>query len=142
MFGPVLIGQIVIHLWVGNQWSGNQFMNSFAPTLYVALGRTAEKYTYQIIYSVCGLVSQMLAGVFIDKLGRRPILIGGCALMSFFLMLLGGLGTLPKPSEAALNTMVACVVLFKFFLACSLQEMNHTMSAEMPALQLRRKSAC
>ena len=59
---------------------------------------------------------------------------------AFFLFLLGGLGTIASPSTDALNMMVASVVLFKFFLACSVQQMNHTVSAEMPALQLRRKS--
>lgn len=115
-------------------------MNSFAPTLYVLLGRRSQAYLYTIAYSVSGLISQVSSGLFIDKIGRRPIVIGGCGMMAVWLLLLAGMGTIPSPNVYQLNTMVASIVLFKVFLASSLQQMNHTLSAELPALQLRRKS--
>ena len=115
-------------------------MNSYAPTLYNLLGRSAQKFNYTIIYSVIGLFGQVLVMFTVDKIGRRPTMIAGCAMMAVFLLLMGGLGTRSAPSANVLNFMVACVVLFNFGACISVQQFNHMLSAELPALQLRRKS--
>ena len=115
-------------------------MNSYAPTLYNLLGRSAQKFNYTIIYSVIGLFGQVLVMFTVDEIGRRPTMIAGCAMMAVFLLLMGGMGTVSSPSSNVLNFMFACVVLFKFGACISVQQFNHMLSAELPALQLRRKS--
>lgn len=126
--------------FIANQWTGNQFVSAYAPTLYVLLGRKNEAFIYTIIKSVVSLVAVLSAMVVVDRFGRRFVIIFGCAMQCVFLYLLAGMGMAKSPSYAELNTMVAAIQLFIFFCRGSVNALSFLIAAEVSSLTLRRKS--
>lgn len=126
--------------FLANQWTGNQFVGAYAPTLYVLLGRESQAFTYTVIKSVISMVACLVAMLIIDKLGRRFIIISGCTMQCVFLYLLAGMGTISQPNNAELNTMVASIQIFIFFCRGSVNTMAFVIPAEVASINLRKKS--
>lgn len=55
--------------------------------------------------------------LFVDGLGRRPILLIGGSLMGAFLFILGGMGSIDQKTlnDSEKHLMVASLMLFQFF---------------------------
>ncbi|KAK1764481.1 general substrate transporter [Phialemonium atrogriseum] len=126
--------------FIANQWTGNQFVTAYAPTLYVLLGRKSQAFIYTIIKSVISLVAVFAAMLVVDKCGRRFVVIFGCIMQCIFLYVLAGMGMAKKPSTAELNTMVAAIQLFIFFCRGSVNAMAFLIPAEVSSLTLRKKT--
>jgi MFS transporter, SP family, sugar:H+ symporter len=126
--------------FIANQWTGNQFVTAYAPTLYVLLGRQSEAFTYTIIKSVISIVAVLCAMAIIDRVGRRFLVIFGCIMQCVFMYLLAGMGMTPNPSTAVLNTQVAAIQLFIFFSRASVNTLAFLIPAEVSAMTLRKKS--
>lgn len=136
----MISAQIAALSFLANQWTGNQFVTAYAPTLYVLLGRQDQAFIYTIIKSVISMFAVLCAMLIVDKLGRRPIIIGGCFMQCIFLYLLGGMGMTSEPSEAQLNTMIASIQIFIFFCRASVNAMAFLIPTEVSSLTLRKKS--
>lgn len=126
--------------FIANQWTGNQFVSAYAPTLYVLLGRKSEAFIYTIIKSVVSLAAVFCAMLVVDRFGRRFVIIFGCAMQCIFLYLLAGMGMAKNPSYTELNTMVAAIQLFIFFCRGSVNALSFLIAAEVSSLTLRKKS--
>lgn len=132
--------KIAAMAFVANQWTGNQFVTAYAPTLYVLLGRKSEAFTYTVIKSVVSMVAVLCTMIVVDKFGRRFVVIFGSFMQCIFLYLLGGMGIAKNPTVAELNTMVAAIQIFIFFCRASSNAMAFLIPAEVSSLTLRKKS--
>lgn len=127
-------------VFIANQWTGNQFVSSYAPTLYVLLGRRDQAFVYTIIKAVVALAAVLTAMLVVDRLGRRFVTIFGCIMQCVFMYLLAGMGMAKNPSKAELNTQVAAIQLFIYFCRFSVNALSFLIAAEVSSLTLRKKS--
>lgn len=72
-----------------------------------------------MISSCIGLIGIVFVWLYIDGIGRRPVLLVGSFFMAFWLFLLGGMGTMSSYTDAQKRLVVACVMLFGFFFGLS-----------------------
>ncbi|ORY24565.1 general substrate transporter [Naematelia encephala] len=126
-------------LWVGNNWTGNTFISTYATTLYIQLGLRAQAFNYSVIKACITIVMAIIGMLMIDKVGRRPTLIYGCAFQAIFLFIMGGIGVSANPTDSGLRMMVACIMLFKCAVVISLQFLGPVVTAEISSPSTRRK---
>ncbi len=126
-------------VFVFEQMNGNQFVLSYGATFYVQQGLGAKSFTYNIIGQVVGLAGCALGVLLTDWTGRRPLLIGGAFLTTFFLFLASGLGSIKGITAAQTNTMLACFMILPA--TCRISATNNAFltGAEIGGVQMRKK---
>lgn len=68
-------------------------------------------FTYTVIAQAIGMIGTLIGILATDRYGRRPPIIIGAAGSVLFNFLVAGLGSQDQPSAAAINTVVASVIL-------------------------------
>lgn len=68
-------------------------------------------FTYTVIAQAVGMIATLLGILATDRYGRRPPIIIGAAGSVLFNFLVAGLGSREVPSKAAIDTVVASVIL-------------------------------
>jgi MFS family permease len=92
-----------------------------------------------IVYSV--LLGGVLASFYlIDKVGRRPLLLGGCAFMSVCVFAVGGIGFTDLGPSAG-NAMVALVAMWVAAYSVSIAPIGWVALVEMSTPTLRTQTA-
>ncbi|KAK2703228.1 hypothetical protein QYM36_018253 [Artemia franciscana] len=81
---------ICILLMLFQQLCGINAVIFYSASIFKDAGSTLDENVSSIIIGVVNLVSSTLAAVFIDRVGRRPLLITSCLIMSLSLLSLGG----------------------------------------------------
>lgn len=117
-------------------------------------GRRANLVSSSINY-VLNVVMTIPAIIFIDKWGRRPMLLVGMALMGTWLYLVGGLQArfgnwglsesgdriwLVEGNQAATNAIIACSYLFVCSFAITMGPVSWTYPAEIFPMRVRAKA--
>ena len=104
------------------------------------MGLGSKAFTYQSINSACIMV--VMAGVLLlyDKWGRRPIMIFGAACQIPLMCVVAGVGGLKAPTEAGINAVVACVILFGVVQRISTDSPVYIICSEIGGVKLRKKS--
>ncbi|CAK7224870.1 hypothetical protein SBRCBS47491_005701 [Sporothrix bragantina] len=131
---------ICMTVFVFEQMNGNQFVLSYGATFYVQQGLGAMSFTYNIVGQVVGLAGCALGVLATDFTGRRPLLIGGALLTTFFLFLASGLGTLgTNITQVQTNTMLACFMILPA--TCRISATNNAFltGSEIGGVQMRKK---
>lgn len=131
---------IAIWIFIFQQWTGQQFVTSYGPTFYTSVGRGSQAFIYTLIGGILHLVLGLPFAWAYDKVGRRPLLIGGTVIATVFLVIIGILGPKTNPSTAELNTVVASLMLFRFFESFSLSQACWIIGPEIGSSILRKKS--
>jgi sugar porter (SP) family MFS transporter len=99
------------------QWVGVNAVNGFAPNIFEAAGYTPDEAHIQTVYiGVAKLVFVVVALALMDRVGRRPLLLIGCAGMALSSALLAASYQLPNGNTLA----VAALVLYMAFFEISL----------------------
>jgi SP family sugar:H+ symporter-like MFS transporter len=108
---------IAIFAMFGQQITGQAFPSQYQVIFYQEQGLGANAFLYNVVSSVIGLVAIIMTWFTIDSAGRRPTLLFGGTMMAAFMLILGGVGTVPAEdrSNAMSNMMVASFMLFGFF---------------------------
>ena len=75
-----------------------------------------------------------------DVVGRRVLLIWGCAGQVLFLFLISGLGNASNPSTGDKRGLVASVVLYIFIFTGTLAPISYALASEIPTGALREKT--
>lgn len=75
-----------------------------------------------------------------DAFGRRNLTIIGTLITTAFLCIVGGIGTISNPSTAAINTMVAFIILYVCLLSISIGPTSYIVGAEVGTASLREKT--
>lgn len=98
-------------VFIFEQMNGNQFVLSYGATFYVQQRVGAMSFTYNIIGQVVGTLGCLPGVLITDWTGRRPLLVVGAALTTFFLYLASGLGTIHNINQGETNMMLACFMI-------------------------------
>ncbi len=107
---------IAVALSFFGQLSGVNIVIYYGPRILEDAGFAVESaMLYQVLLGVINLVFTIAAMVVIDRFGRRPLLIGGMAVVAASLLAAGGLFMLPTPPSVlivvVLCVYIACVAL-------------------------------
>lgn len=97
-------------------------------------------FTYNVITQALSLVGCAITIFFLDKVGRRPFLVVGCALQVLFMLLVAGLGGKSNPSTSETNGMVASILLFNLSVKVSLSTNAYLIASEIGGVRMRKKS--
>ncbi|OCF70909.1 sugar transporter [Kwoniella mangroviensis CBS 8886] len=103
------------------QWSGQNSISYYAPTIFQSIGLKGAK-TGLLASGVYGIVKIVATAIFIvfgvDRFGRKKPLLTGIALMSLFLWIVGAIFKTHIPNPAATTVppasigMAVCIYLF------------------------------
>ncbi|AHH93524.1 sugar porter family MFS transporter [Kutzneria viridogrisea] len=133
---PALIAGIGLQIL--GQATGVNTVIYYAPTIFsnVGLGTSAA-----ILATVgIGLVNLLMTVVgmaLVDRVGRRPLLLVGVAVMAVALIVMAGSITLLGSSGAATTISLVCVVVYIAAVAASLDVVVFIIPAEIYPLQVR-----
>lgn len=139
--GQAFVSQVLTHFGAPPSSSST---DSPLPNQYSVIFYQRQKipnpFGISVIQAMISLVIIVFTSLIVDSFGRRPILLTGGSLMAFFLFLLGGLGTVPKPSPSVKSTMVASNILFGASYALSWAPLSYTILGETATSRLKEKT--
>ena len=122
------------------QWCGVNAVNAYAQDIFVDAGFSASDSTTQAIYiGVAKLFFVIVALALMDRLGRKPLLLIGCAGMGVSLLALAlsfQLSAQPFPRSVGL-TASASLILFMAFFEISLGPVLWLLLSELYPLQVK-----
>lgn len=82
------------------------------PTSYRA--GLSEPYKWQILTAVLGLIGLCIGSVALDKVGRRPLLIYGFAIIAILDMIAGGIATTGLHTQSLGKALASVSILLSF----------------------------
>jgi hypothetical protein len=99
------------------QITGQAFPSQYQVIFYQQEGLGEHAFLFNVISNIVGLVAVVMTFFTVDRSGRRPTLLFGGSMMAVFMLILGGMGTVPVASRSSSmsNMMVASFMLFNFF---------------------------
>ncbi|WVQ85136.1 hypothetical protein IAT38_007301 [Cryptococcus sp. DSM 104549] len=126
-------------LFIFQQITGSQFVNSYGPTFYTLMGLGSKAFTYQVVTQAMSVIGCLIAMTIFDKVGRRPVLIVGCALQILFMCLVAGLGSKSNHTTSDANGVIASVILFTVSVKVSLSTNAYLIGSEIGGVKMRKK---
>ncbi|KAJ4325901.1 hypothetical protein N0V84_003287 [Fusarium piperis] len=128
---------IIIMVYLSQQFIGIGFINGYL-TYYFRLAGVSDPLAIgQIAYAI-QLVGNMCSWPLIDRLGRRPLIVGGCFVMTGLLLVIGGISTIG--SGPSLSATVAFMVIWGFLYQATLGAVAYSVGGETASVQLRQKT--
>ncbi|KEZ39575.1 hypothetical protein SAPIO_CDS9481 [Scedosporium apiospermum] len=128
---------IVCMVYVAQQAVGVNFVSGYL-TYYFRLAGVKNPLAIGQAAFAIQLVGNICSWPLVDRIGRRPIIVGGCIVMTCGLLLIGGLGTLH--SQPALSAVVAFMTLWGFLYQMTLGAVAYAVGGETPSPTLRQKT--
>ncbi|KAK0108694.1 hypothetical protein ONS95_003485 [Cadophora gregata] len=130
---------IVVGMNFFQQVTGQAFVSTYSAVFVSGLD-TINPFDFTVINLSCNLVVMSIGLYFNDVVGRRPLLLIGGSIQMVAILIVGCLGTVPNPSYAVRNTIVAFVVLFGLGFIFAWAPLTYVVTTEVPALRLRDRS--
>jgi len=87
---PLRIVIVTVLMQALQQWSGMNMLNNFAPKLYV--GVTSNPAMFGFLGNVVQFLGTIPSALIVDKVGRRPLLMGGAATLCLAWVIIAILG--------------------------------------------------
>ena len=99
------------------QWVGVNAVNGFAPNIFKSTGSSdAEAHLYTVYIGVAKLVFVVVALALMDRVGRKPLLLVGCAGMALSAALLAASYQMANASQLAVVALVLYMAFFEISL--------------------------
>ncbi|KAH6887449.1 general substrate transporter [Thelonectria olida] len=128
---------IICMVYIAQQFVGVNFVSGYL-TYYFrlagvknALGVAQAAFAIQLVGNIC-------SWPLVDRVGRRPLVVGGTIVITVGLLIIGGISTLH--SQASLNATVAFMVIWGFLYQMTLGPTAYSVGGETPSIQLRQKA--
>ncbi|KAF7558170.1 hypothetical protein G7Z17_g107 [Cylindrodendrum hubeiense] len=128
---------IICMVYIAQQFIGVNFVSGYL-TYYFrlagvknALGVAQAAYAIQLFGNIC-------SWPLVDRIGRRPMIVGGSITITAGLLIIGGISTVNN--KAALNATVSFMVIWGFLYQMTLGATAYSVGGETPSMQLRQKT--
>ncbi|KAL9619288.1 MAG: hypothetical protein Q9160_006053 [Pyrenula sp. 1 TL-2023] len=99
------------------QWTGVNFVFYFGTTFFQQLGTISNPFLISLITTLVNVCSTPLSFWAIERLGRRPLLIGGALGMVICQFIVAIIGTATDQNSSATSAMIAFICIYIFFFA-------------------------
>ncbi|KAL7421068.1 hypothetical protein Q5752_003952 [Cryptotrichosporon argae] len=119
--------------------TGNAFYNAYGTTFFKSLGLGNKSFTYAILCQLLGAIGGLTGLLLTDRVGRRPLLIAGSALLILFDGLAAGLASKTVRTTTMNNTVVACWMLMLWSAKISWATHAYIVVPEMGGVRMRKK---
>ncbi|KAM0753518.1 general substrate transporter [Meredithblackwellia eburnea MCA 4105] len=123
------------------QGQGISFMNNYLNVTLLALG-FANTYKILVILYSCKVIISVLGFYLPDRVGRRPLVLGGSTCMLFAMMTTGAVAakTHNHPTGSLGQLTLACVFIWILVYSFTWSPMPWTIASEVSTNSLREKS--
>ncbi|KAI9152327.1 Epoxide hydrolase srdG [Paramyrothecium foliicola] len=115
--------------------TGNAFANRYGTLFYKSIS-TVDPFALSCIQSTVVLVVSITTLFLVDWIGRRPLLIGGSFVQLSGLLILGGLGLVPRTYSSSAG-IITTVMVFVSGYTAAWGQLSHTITAELPSAEVR-----
>ena len=127
---------IVIFLLFFQQSTGQSFASQYG-ALFVKSLHTVNPFSVSLGINAIDIGGILLCMLFVDRIGRKPVLIASALLQTASLMTMGGLGTAEPSVVAAKAGIVAMLLLFSFGWSFGYAPLAYVVASELPSPYLR-----
>ncbi|UPK89264.1 hypothetical protein LCI18_000199 [Fusarium solani-melongenae] len=128
---------IICMVYIAQQFIGVNFVSGYL-TYYFRLagvnnpiGIAQAAFAIQLFGNIC-------SWPLVDRVGRRPMIVGGMITMTAGLLIIGGISTIG--SKPALSATVAFMVLWGFLYQMTVGATAYSVGGETPSIPLRQKT--
>ncbi|KAM0278793.1 hypothetical protein ACHAQH_004984 [Verticillium albo-atrum] len=128
---------IIVMVYLSQQTIGVNFISGYLTYYFRLAGVNDPLAIGQAAYAI-QLFGNMCSWPLVDRLGRRPMIVGGVFTMTALLLVIGGISTIGSPS--ALNATVAFMCIWGFLYHATLGAVAYTVGGETASVQLRQKT--
>ncbi|KIW64073.1 hypothetical protein PV04_09031 [Phialophora macrospora] len=129
---------IVIMTFLSQQFSGSGFVAGYLPYFFTIAGVANPIGIAQISYSI-QLLGNIASWFVVDWVGRRVLAVYGMFVMTFTLLIIGGLGTIQN-NKSALTAAIAFMSIWGFLYQLTLGAVAYAIGGETPAARVRQKT--
>ncbi|KAJ0378158.1 hypothetical protein COL26b_003584 [Colletotrichum chrysophilum] len=129
---------IICFVFISQQFIGVNFVSGYLTYYFRLAGVQNPIGIAQAAFAV-QLFGNMCSWPLIDRVGRRPMIVGGCFVMTATLLLIGGIGTLENNQKALMAT-VSLMTIWGFLYQMTLGATSYSVGGETPSNQLRQKT--
>lgn len=133
---------VAILAMLGQQITGQAFPSQYGVLFYQAQGFRSQAFLFNVVSNIVSMAAVAMTWLYVDAVGRRPVLLLGGSLMGAWLYVMGGIGTMSKDSlhihERELT--VASLMLFSFFYNLSWAPVSYVVVSEAAALRVKEKT--
>ncbi len=124
----------------GSSAAGSSFTSSYGP-IYIATLNSISAYNFNLVGSVLGFVGNIALMIYMDKVGRRPLIISSGLFQAACLLVMASTGLMqPSVNQAGTSLIVACVLLFNTSFHTGFASTIHAIIAELPEQSVRAKT--
>lgn len=128
---------IIVMVYLAQQFIGVNFISGYL-TYYFRLAGVQDPLAVGQAASAIQLLGNVCSWPLVDRVGRRPMVVGGGLVMTALLLVVGGVSTVPTP--AALATTVAFMVIWGFLYQMTLGAVAYGVGGETASVKLRQKT--
>ncbi|KAM9884323.1 maltose permease [Verticillium dahliae] len=128
---------IIVMVYLSQQTIGVNFISGYLTYYFRLAGVNDPLAIGQAAYAI-QLFGNMCSWPLVDRLGRRPMIVGGVFIMTALLLVIGGISTIG--SQAALSATVAFMCIWGFLYHATLGAVAYTVGGETSSVQLRQKT--
>ncbi|KAI1841937.1 hypothetical protein JX265_013052 [Neoarthrinium moseri] len=121
------------------QAQGSGFIVQYSVIFLQTIGVTNSFEILIYLYFV-NCISSVLAFHFVDRIGRRPLMIGGACILGLCMFVLAGLTGFHGGDAGAQKGALACLFIWQFVQAISWASCVWIVCAEVPTLAVREKT--
>ncbi|KAF5001208.1 hypothetical protein FDECE_11028 [Fusarium decemcellulare] len=128
---------IIVMVYLSQQFIGVGFISGYL-TYYFRLAGVNDPLAIGQAANAIQLFGNMCSWPLVDRLGRRPMIVGGCFIMTALLLVIGGISTIG--TAPALSATVAFMVIWGFLYQATLGAVAYSVGGETASVQLRQKT--
>ncbi|RSL74589.1 hypothetical protein CEP53_000201 [Fusarium sp. AF-6] len=132
---------IAIIAMFGQQITGQAFVNQYSAIFYQQNGFVKQAFLFTVLANVAGVIGTAGTWFVVDSFGRRPILLTGGFLMGAFLYIVAIVSTVPDPTYAARQMMVASMCLFSAMYCVSWGPLSYVVLGEVTSARVKEKTS-
>ncbi|KAI1334133.1 general substrate transporter [Xylariaceae sp. FL0016] len=128
---------IICSVYLAQLTSGMNFVVSYFTYFFALAGINNALGIAQASYAI-QFVGNIISWSLIDRLGRRPLFVGGLFVMTALLLLIGGVSLIH--GENGMKAMVGLMAVWGFIYQGTLGSVSYAIGGETPAPTLRQKT--
>ncbi|KAI1410538.1 general substrate transporter [Hypoxylon sp. FL1857] len=132
---------VAIVAMFGQQITGQAFTSQYSTIFYQQNGFVDQAFLFTVLANVVSVVGTAMTWFIVDGFGRRPILLIGGFLMGAFLYIVAIISTVPDPTLAAKNAMVASLTLYSCMYCVSWGPISYVVLGETASARVKEKTS-